>query len=430
MTSPRDVVCVSALGLVSPLGESLEAVSEALYEGRSGIRRIEKFSTESLETKWAGIPEYGNQVIRWPHPAASPPARPGEALYAERAVGHLLAQVNPLDLYAADRLGCILGVDEPTVDPEKSIELVKQVGLDGILDRQRLLTQAAQTFRISQLLDLDVTSALRAIHRLLPFRGLSRCHVGLCSASLQALGMARTAILAGKIDAAIIGGVSAKVTPANLARLESIGAVCTDAALEGSHRSRPFDARRSGFVPAEGAVLMLMEREEAVLRRRGRSYLRVLGYGASLGAEHIVQPHSKSLEMRLSMSRALKMAGLPLDAFSNVNAHGTSTKLNDLHESQAIAEVFGGRPPPVTATKSNHGHLIAAAGAMELVGVIATFEHSFLPPVMNLDEVGNRISVPLVRTRADGPVHSVLKNSFGMGGLAASAVLQHPRATH
>ncbi len=202
--------------------------------------------------------------------------------------------------------------------------------------------------------------------------------------------------------------------------------MCTDPALDGPQRSRPFDARRSGFVPAEGAVLLLLEREADVLRRGGRSYLRVLGYGASLGAQHVVAPHTASLEMRLSMQRALAMAGVPLDAFSNVNAHGTSTKLNDRHEGQAIWDVFGGRPPPITATKSNHGHLIAAAGAMELVGVIASFRNDFLPAILNLEQVDDQLGLPLVLRRADGPVGTVLKNSFGMGGLAASAVLQNP----
>lgn len=174
--------------------------------------------------------------------------------------------------------------------------------------------------------------------------------------------------------------------------------------------------------------MLLLEREERVLRSGRRSHMRVLGYGASLGAQHVVQPHTSSLEMRLSMRRALDMAGLPLDAFSNANAHGTSTKLNDLHEGQAIREVFGQQPPPITATKSNHGHLIASAGALELVGIIASFQNDFLPAILNLEEEdAESASLPLVRTRAQGPVRNVLKNSFGMGGLAASAVLQNPR---
>jgi 3-oxoacyl-[acyl-carrier-protein] synthase II len=282
--------------------------------------------------------------------------------------------------------------------------------------------------RVSDLLDLDMTTVLRTIHKLVPFAGYARCHVGLCSASLQAVGMARTAIAAGKIDAAIVGGVSGRVTPSNVSRLEGIGAVCMDPLLEGPRRSRPYDARRSGFVPAEGAVLFLLEREDAVLRRGGRPYLRVMGYGSSLCAEHIIQPHSTSLEMRLSMGRALRSSGVPLDAITSVNSHGTSTKLNDLHESRAIRAIFEGhRVPHVAATKSNHGHLIAAAGAMEILGIIGSFEHDYLPAIRNLEEDDGSIDVPLLRARVEGPVRNVLKNSFGMGGLAASAVLQNPR---
>lgn len=422
----REHVAISAFGAVTPLGETLDDITTAFYEGRSGIRTIEKFDTKSFTTKWAGVPEMGNAAIRWPRTSERDSVRPGELIYAERAIRNLVANIDPLSIYIPERLGCVLGVDEPAIDVQRCISLLKKIGLGGYGNREKFIAKAIEHFRLSELLDLDVTSALRIIHQVVPFRGYARCHVGLCSASLQALGMARSAILSGKIDAAIVGGVSAKVTPVNIARLEGVGAVCTDVTLEGSSRSRPFDTRRSGFVPAEGSVLFLLEREEAIRSRGHEPLARLTGYGSSLAAEHIIAPHSCELEMKLCMSRALADAKIPVEAISHVNSHGTSTKLNDLHESRAIAQLFKNSRPTVTATKSLHGHLIATAGAMEVVGIISSFKHDFLPGIANLDEVDPEVSVQLVRNIKLGHVNRVLKNSFGMGGLAASVILENP----
>lgn len=428
---PVSQVCISAIGAVTPLGNSLDEVTDALYEGRSGIKRIDKFPTDSFSTKWAGLPDLGNEAIRWPRAKAGQIVRPGEVLYAETAMGRLLAEFNPLDTYSASRIGCVIGVDEPAIDIERCSDLVSRLGVDNSGDREKLIATAIEHFRISELLDLDVTTVLRAMHRMLPFAGYTRCHLGLCSASLQAIGMAMTAIQEGRIDAAIVGGVSAKVTPLNIAHLEGIGAVCTDSNLAGAERSRPFDSRRSGFMPAEGSVLFVLEREEETRRRGGTVHARLLGYGAALSAEHIVAPHSQDLEMVLCMRRALEAAKIRPEAISCVNAHGTSTKLNDLHESRAIGKVFRDVPtPPVTAAKSLHGHLIASAGAMEVMGVIGSFRDDFIPAIRNLEEIDPDVSVPLVNKRRHGRVDTVLKNSFGMGGLAASLVLQNPHSVH
>jgi 3-oxoacyl-[acyl-carrier-protein] synthase II len=247
--------------------------------------------------------------------------------------------------------------------------------------------------------------------------------VGLCSASLQAIGMGMQAIHSGQLDAVIVGGISGKVNPINLARLELMDVISTDLNLDPTKRSRPFDQKRSGFVLAEGAVLFVIEKRNNILQRGDKPLLNLLGYGASLGAEHIVAPHQNSLEMRLAMQRALDSARMSALEVDLINVHGTSTVLNDLHESQAINSVFGNDEVSVTANKSLHGHLIAAAGAMEVLNTLISTQEGFIPGSINCDHQDRQCKINLIKNTINETPNFILKNSFGMGGLAASMLL-------
>lgn len=421
------VVCISAVGAVTPLGDTVDDIAKSFYESKSGIKEIKKFDVTSFLTKWAGVPEFGNSFVHWPRVAGTALRRPGELLYAERAMDRLVSEVDPITLYKPEQIGCVLGVDEPAVDVQRCIEFLQNSDT-RIDDRAALIRQASEFFRVSEFLDSETTSVLRVVHKRVAFTGYTRCHVGLCSASLQAIGMGLRAIRTGRVDAVIAGGVSAKITPINIARLEAIGAVCVDSKLGGSERSRPFDGRRSGFVPAEGAVLFLLERECEVRKRGGKNYCRIKGYGSSMGAQHIIAPHLDEMEMRLCMNRALHDANVAPNDIDCVNAHGTSTKLNDQHEARALTDLFcGAGDAIVTATKSLHGHLIAAAGAMEVLSAAISFERDFIPAIRNLDTPEPAMGLPLATNLVNRRVRRILKNSFGMGGLAASMVLENPR---
>lgn len=420
MKARTDAVVISAFGAVTPLGGSYEELHAALREGRSGVRRIEKFDCSTYTTQHAGVPHEGNERVRWPSSR-----RIGtEQLYGDLAAARLLAHA-PFVVrdYSPDRIGCLVGVDVPATDVQSALELVDKI--NGDKSREALIRVLVSHMRMSEFVSGDATSVFGAIHRHIPFSGCALAHVGLCSASLQAIGMGMLALRQGRVDAAIVGGVSGKVNPLNLARLESLDVVSTDLNLDPRHRSRPFDIRRSGFVLAEGAVLFLLERESAVRARGDTPLARVAGYGASLAAEHIVIPHLQSLEMRLAMQRALRDAGYAPADIDYVNAHGTSTILNDKHESEAIRAVFPTRPGiPVTANKSQHGHLIATAGAMEVLNTTIGLRERFIPATINLEEQAQECAVNVVRIAAPSDAKRVLKNSFGMGGLAASLVLE------
>lgn len=422
-TCDYEPLCISAYGAITPLGNTLEEITANLFNGVSGITEIKKFDHHSLGSSFAGIPAEGNEYIRWPKKNRF---RNGEIFYAEKAAKDLAHRLNISALYPANEIGCIIGSDEPAIDVEQCIAFTRQ--LSDHPHRQELIEKAIDHFKVSDLLDLESGAVLKAIHTILPYAGVSFVHMGLCSASTQSIGLAMRAIHSGEISAAIVGGVSAKVTPVNLARLEGMGVVTTDNTYEGHQRSRPFDRQRSGFMLSEGAVLFTIEKQSTVLSRGDQPLLILLGYGSSLCAENIVAPHQDDLEMKLSMERALQDAGISRDSIDFVSAHGTSTRQNDFHESRAIASVFGAHKPAVTATKGHHGHLIAAAGAMELLTVITSFQHDFLPGILNLEQPDPELVeyVTLVQHNRQQPLRYALKNSFGMGGSAASLVVAKP----
>lgn len=419
-----DTLCVSAYGAVTPLGCHLDEIHACFMHEKSGIRKIKKFDHQYFQTHEAGIPIEGNELLRWPKKKSF---RNGELFYAGLAAKRLHERLHLQEYYPAEDIGCIVGIDESAIDIEKSIGFADKVPADA--DKQCLVDVALEHFKINEFFDLDTTAVLKTIHEIIPFAGLSFALLGLCSASTQSIGLAMRAIRNGEIKAAICGGVSAKVTPLNLARLEEMGVISTDQNYCGSRRSRPFDRHRSGFVLAEGAGLFVIEKLSNVLARQHEPLAYLLGYGGALCAQHIVAPHKDDLEMQLSMERAIEHAGIDRTAIDFVSTHGTSTVQNDQHEASAIRTVFGAHNPAIVATKSWHGHLIAAAGAMEILCVLVSFRNNVLPKILNCDEIDPQLpaGIAFVREHQYQPLKYALKNSFGMGGGASSLVLGNPQ---
>lgn len=416
-------LCITSYGSVTPMGNDLQEIYDNFINNLSGITQIKKFNNDYFNTHDAGIPKEGNETICWPKKSRF---RNGELFYANLASKDLAKKLRLSDYYSLKQIGCIVGVDVPSIDIEDCINFSHKAFKEQ--DRLSLINAAVEHFKANDLLDMETVSVMKAIHNNSPFSGLSFTHLGLCCASTQSIGLSMRLISKGIIDAAICGGVSAKVTPFNLARLEAMDVISTDQNFLGIHRSRPFDRLRSGFVLAEGAIIFTIEKLSKVLSRGQQPLAYLLGYGGSLCAQHIVMPHQEELEMKLSMKRAIENSGLNIDDIDCINTHGTSTIQNDYHEAQAIKEVFGDNNPDIVATKSYHGHLIAAAGAMEILGIIVSFKKDFLPKILNCDEVDPTLPAgfSLVRDHKYNPLKYVLKNSFGMGGGAASLILGNP----
>jgi 3-oxoacyl-[acyl-carrier-protein] synthase II len=190
------------------------------------------------------------------------------------------------------------------------------------------------------------------------------------------------------------------------------------------HASRPFDADRDGFVMGEGASALVLERWDHAVARGARIYGEIVGYGRNADAYHITAPSPGGEGAAACMQLALDDAGLSPAAIGHVNAHGTSTPMNDAAEAEAIGKVFGGTPPPVTSTKGVTGHLIGAAGATEAIACLLTFANGVIPPTANLERLGDEIALDVIAggPRALEPAPA-LSNSFGFGGHNATLVL-------
>jgi 3-oxoacyl-[acyl-carrier-protein] synthase II len=255
------------------------------------------------------------------------------------------------------------------------------------------------------------------------WKGPNFCVATACAASANAIGEAARLIRDESADIVMTGGSESCMTPT------AISAFARMTALSGrnddpEHASRPFDADRDGFVMGEGAAALVLERWDRAVARGAHIYGEVLGYGRNADAYHITAPSPGGEGAAACMQLALEDAGLSPGAIGHVNAHGTSTPMNDAAEAEAIGKVFGGSAPPVTSTKGVTGHLIGAAGATEAIACLLTFANGAIPPTANLERLGEEIALDVVggAPRSLDPAPA-LSNSFGFGGHNATLVL-------
>jgi 3-oxoacyl-[acyl-carrier-protein] synthase II len=244
-----------------------------------------------------------------------------------------------------------------------------------------------------------------------------------CAASANAIGEAARLIRDGSADIVMTGGSESCMTPTAISAFARMTALSTRND-DPEHASRPFDADRDGFVMGEGAAALVLERWDRAVARGARIYGEVLGYGRNADAYHITAPSPGGVGAAACMQLALDDAGLAPGAIGHINAHGTSTQLNDAAEAEAIRKVFGDTPPPVTSTKGVTGHLIGAAGATEAVASLLSLRRGVVLPTANLERLGDDIALDVVKgAPRELEPRPVLSNSFGFGGHNATLVL-------
>ena len=397
-------VVVTGIGVVCPLGLNATTTWEGLIAGKSGIDYITLFDPEPFETKIAGEVKGFNPTDYISRKAARHMDRYGQLAVAASLQAVEQAGIK-IDSSNHDNFGVIIGTASGgMLTLNEQLRILDEKGPDRI-----------SPF-LAPMMAADMAAAQVSI--LLGARGPNFCTTSSCSSSSDAIGVACEFIKCGDARAMIAGGSEAVVTPVGIAAFNACRALSTRNS-QPQQASRPFDAERNGFVLSEGAAVMVLE-DLAFAQRRGAKILaEIIGYGVSADAYHVTKPDESGEGAARAMKMALKKAGLGATEVDYINAHGTSTPLNDKAETAAIKAVFGdlAYKIPVSSTKSMIGHLLGGAGAIEAAICIMVIQRGIIPPTINHthpDPDCDLDYVPNVARQAR--VATALSNSFGFGG--------------
>ncbi len=402
-------VVVTGMGTVNPIGKNLDEYWHSLIEGRSGASPIERFSTDKLATKFAC------QVSNWdPTDYIEPKAAKRMARFSQMAVaasGMALAD-SGLDLSKEEsfRVGVAMGTGIGGFDDMTE-------GAASFLTKGRLNPLYAPTI----IPNMAGASVAMRFH----LRGPNTTVTTACAASTQTLGDATHIIQRGDADVMLAGGAEASLCEVGIASFNAIRALSTrNEAPEKA--SRPFDRDRDGFVPGEGAGTLILESREHAINRGARIYGEVLGFGTTNDAFHQVAPDETGEAPARAVTNALKDARIEPGDIDYVNAHGTSTQLNDAGETKALKIALGRHAysVPISSTKSMIGHLLGAAGAVEAIATLLTINRGMIHPTINYENQDPECDldyVPNTPRRKD--VNIAISNGFGFGGHNAVVVL-------
>jgi len=416
-SNPNSRVVVTGMGILCPLGLNTTTTWEGLAAGKSGIDHITLFDPEPCETKFAGEVkgfEPTDYISRKDTRRMDRFAQMAIAASLE-AVEQSGIQINSMN---EDDIGVIVGSGIG--------------GLTTLYEQARLLLEKGPSRVSPFLIPMMITDMAAAqISIILGLKGPNLCTTSACSSGSDAVGAAYELIKRGDTQAVLAGGSEAIINPIGITAFNALKAISTRND-EPQLASRPFDAERDGFVIGEGAGILVLENLAHAQRRGAQILAEITAYGASADAYHITQPHGAGGGAAKAMQAALNKAGLANTDIDYINAHGTSTLLNDKAETMAIKSVFGDYAYhiPISSTKSMMGHLIGAAGAVEAAICIMVIQHGLIPPTINLthpDPECDLDYVPHVARQAE--VTTALSSSFGFGGHNSVLVFQkYPEA--
>ncbi len=412
MIDNHNRVVITGMGALSPLGLNTSATWEALIAGESGIDYITLFDAESFETRIAGEVkgfEPANYISR------------KNARHMDRFAQLAVAA----SLQALEQSG--IQVNSANED---SIGIVVGSGIGGLttlFEQIKVLLNKGPD-RVSPFLIPMMISDIAAaqVSIVLGVKGPNLCTTSACSSGSDAIGSAYEIIKRGDAQVMLAGGGESIINPIGIASFNALKAISTRND-EPQLASRPFDAERDGFVIGEGATVLILESLNHAIKREANILAEIIGYGASADAYHVTQPLENGQGAAKAMQMALRKAGVAAAEIDYINAHGTSTKLNDSMETKAIKTVFGDNAYriPISSTKSMMGHLIGAAGAMESAICIMAMRHGIVPPTINLtcpDPECDLDYVPNVARQVE--VITALSNSFGFGGHNSALVFR------
>jgi 3-oxoacyl-[acyl-carrier-protein] synthase II len=405
-------VVITGIGVVSPVGSNVKTFWENITAGKSGIGKITKFDASEFPVQIAGevkdfdpLEYFEKKEVRKTDP------------FIQYAMGAAVQAVKDA------------GLDGTDVDPERVGVLIGSGigGINTIEEQHRALLNKGPR-RVSPycvpMEIINMASGLVSIR--FGFKGPNISVVTACATGTHAIGEAFRTIKYGDADVMVAGGAEAAITPLSMAGFAAARALSTRND-EPEKASRPFEKNRDGFVMGEGAGIVVLEEYEHAKKRGAKILAEVVGYGTSGDAYHMTAPAPNGEGAARAIRNALKDAGITPDKIDYVNAHGTSTKFNDLFETLAIKNVFGEHAYKlkVSSIKSMIGHLLGAAGGVEIVSTVLTLMTGIIPPTINYEEPDPECDLDYVPNEVvKMEVNYVLKNSFGFGGTNACLVLK------
>ena len=405
-------VVVTGMGILAPNGNGLEAFWEGLANGRSGIAKITHFDASAYSSQIAGMVKGFN---------------PSE--YLDKKEARRLVRFIQFAVAAAQMAVKDAGLNiTPELAPEVGVLVGSGIGGLQILEEQaKVLADKGPAklnpFMVPYMI-ADMASGYVSIQQ--GAKGPNTCIVTACATGTHSIGEACEIIRRGSAKAMIAGGTEACVTPLG------VGGFCAARALstrndDPERASRPFEKDRNGFVMGEGCGVLILEELEMARARGARIYAEIIGYGMSGDASHITAPAPEGEGAVRAIRAALKDADLTPDRIDYINAHGTSTLLNDKYETMAIKTVFGERAKqiPVSSTKSMIGHLLGATGAVELIATILSMNKGVIPPTINYETPDPECDLDYVPNKArQQEVNIAMSNSFGFGGHNAILIVK------
>ncbi|SUZ88056.1 uncharacterized protein METZ01_LOCUS40910 [marine metagenome] len=397
-------VLVTGMGIISPLGLDVETTWDGIVNGRSGVDFITAFDSEGFDTHFAA-------EVKGFDPEN----------YLDRKEARRMDRFAQFAAVAAQQACRQAGLEPGSVDPYR-VGVIIGSGIGGIstLSAQHEILiergpKRVSPFLIPMMLG-DMASA--QVSMVTGSMGANYCAVSSCSSGADALGQAWAMIRRGQEDIVLAGGSEAPVVPVAVAGFNALRAL-SRFNEDPSKASRPFDITRDGFVIGEGAAVLVLESEESANRRGVSALAEIKGYAATSDAHHLTEPMATGESAARAMTKALEEAGVDASEVDYVNTHGTSTPLNDRHETMAIKVALGeyAYRLPLSSTKSMTGHLLGSGGALEACFCVLAIENSIIPPTINLNEPDPDCDLNYTPNQARSQeINVTLSNSFGFGG--------------
>jgi len=405
-------VVVTGIGVISPVGTGLNKFWDSLINGKSGIDKITHFDTSNLLTKIAGEVKDFNPEN-----------------YIEKKELKRLDRFTQFAISATKMALEDSGLNLSTVDKTRAgVILGSGIGGSSTWEEQHSILLNKGPKRVSPFFIpmMIVNMASGQVSMTFGLKGPNFTVVTACASGTNAIGEAFRTLQRGEADIIISGGTEAPITELSLAGFSSMKALSTRND-EPSCASRPFDRERDGFVMGEGAGIIVMETLDNALKRNAKIYGEVIGYGATADAYHLTQPAPEGEGASRAMKAAISDAGISPNDVDYINAHGTSTPLNDKFETMAIKNAFGEHAYKlaVSSTKSMTGHLLGAAGAVEIVATLLSIYNDEIPPTINYENMDPECDLNYVPNRAiKRTVNTALSNSMGFGGHNACVIVK------